>query len=229
VIGKPQLEIPRKESERNWNPHLPQRILAREESFGSTGSSTSSKSHTGTSYNSRSTSMSELCCSGYSSHRQRTSSSTTADSTTAPDRCVTFDYIHMATIYYIPSHKSMSREERNQQWWEPHEMERNIARNIVEFDYEQWDWQKVVEEEGFTTVRDDVSCDQEKAVLLVHPVHVLRYYQQQLASIPPTIPAAPSCLIQQHFCKIRKAQQIQQSYNQYRYCGDCNPNFQNNN
>ena len=125
----------------------------------------------------------------------------------------------METIHRIPSYKSIPKHEYNQQWWEPQELDELIAKNIVEFDYEEWDWHNVVEEDEFAAVRDDLNANLNEhdstTVLLVHPVHVLRYYQRQqqehAVADAPSVRTTPTSLIQRQFCKIRKAQQ--QSYN----------------
>lgn len=84
----------------------------------------------------------------------------------------------------IPKHTAYSSRIRSSIWTHPAEAEANVARNVVEFAAENWDWRQTFEEKDMVYLQG-----QEQPV---HPVHLMR-----------------ECNMQRQFCKIMSAQQHQ--------------------
>ena len=64
-------------------------------------------------------------------------------------------------VHPIPKHSVYSKRIRETVWTSAQEMEENVARNCIEFAAEEWDWNKVLEDQEMIAFHGE----------LVHPVH----------------------------------------------------------
>ncbi len=126
-------------------------------------------------------------------------------------RSVSFPYIHLETIHPIPTRKMYTPEELRQLWWSPKEAQALISKNVLEFEFEGWKWENVIEEDGFVTVESSSSSTTSQ---ILHPAQycILRYQQQleQQQYWMEQQNLLPASMVQRQFCKILMAQQQQQ-------------------
>eukprot|EP00529_Nitzschia_sp_RCC80_P024349 CAMPEP_0113464638 /NCGR_PEP_ID=MMETSP0014_2-20120614/13307_1 /TAXON_ID=2857 /ORGANISM="Nitzschia sp." /LENGTH=440 /DNA_ID=CAMNT_0000356731 /DNA_START=187 /DNA_END=1509 /DNA_ORIENTATION=+ /assembly_acc=CAM_ASM_000159 len=71
----------------------------------------------------------------------------------------------VVSVVEIPSHAQYSNRVKSSLWRDRHELNEMVQRNITEFDYENYDWESVVEEADFYI---DGSTGER-----VHPAHVM--------------------------------------------------------
>lgn len=111
-------------------------------------------------------------------------------------------------VHTVPSHRQYSKHRRSMLWISPEEQQQSYARNVMEYQAENWDYRQVIEEEQFVLTSEGY---------LVHPVHVYGYLM--MVSRRDSFPQAVACDAQgsspllaggqnmkQHFCRVFSAQ-----------------------